>query len=355
MCALLSPTHWGASSRVRPLANAHRAQQNAKRSKPDLAAALSRRGGLSMPASLSSPTPKRTRNAQQNASTITLPHGSAPGSNNDGENHHNSPTDAQEHSRTELARSESVSFAPSFVSLSMMTTNPRAARSEEEETEAVEDAGGAGSDDNVFPNPLLGSPSPSRARGRPKTSAAPLGPLSKRLNAIRDGVRGDTVRFQSGQYPFSVSSLDMNDPRNRAKTFMDVTILGNSMEHQLQRVTLLGVVHKFVQKTAKSKVETETTASSSTMSDLHPNTLAWICMAYETAREKKVGARSQLRIYNAVPVPLTVALVHEESEMKNRSSHPVDVKWIVLCTSLCESYPSCLPKLPIIGTTVLSE
>ena len=317
-----------------------------------------------MLASLSSPAPKRTRNVHQTGAVTTPPHSGTQASHNSGEQHQNSCSEERDHSATQPAGNEPVSFAPSFVSLSTIMTSPHAARNEEEQTEAVEDGGGGDDDDgNVFPNPLRSPPSPSRARkgSRSRATSSAAGALSKRLSAIRDGIKGDTVRFQSGQYPFSMSSLDMNDPRNRAKTYMDVTILGNSMDRQQQRVTLLGFVHTFAYKAvavaaAASKVESEE-ASSSTPTNLQPNSLAWICFTYETAREKKVGVGSQLRIYNAVPVPLTVSLVHNDDENKNRlsASPHSNVKWIVLCTSLCENYPSCLPKLPNVETILSSE
>jgi hypothetical protein len=63
--------------------------------------------------------------------------------------------------------------------------------------------------------------------------------------------------------------------------------------------------------------------------------MAWFCFSFETAREQNLRIGSELRIYNAVAIPVA---------SKSDAKDPVD--FIVLCTQLCEPYPAVLPKLP---------
>lgn len=197
------------------------------------------------------------------------------------------------------------SFAPSFFSLSSISApNP----------------------DNAITSPSGQSPPPQMSfGGRGKKSKAMLsGRLCRRLQSIRDAIRGDKIRFQSGQYPFSILSLDMNDPRNRATSVLDVTLLETSgaSNRESQKVLMLGFVH-------------HATGGLSHLISQY----AWLCFACDTARELMIMNGSQLRIYNAVSMELTTPL------SGSGPSSFSTVKWTVLATALCESYPNLLPKL----------
>jgi hypothetical protein len=217
-----------------------------------------------------------------------------------------------------------VSFAPSFVA-------PPRSPQKEANNEAVTEGQHDSFLDTRLMSPQVASP-PHRNMGNA------TGRLSKRFGVIRDAVKGDRIRFQSGQYPFSKTSLDTNDPRNRAKTYVDVTVLGESTGWD-QRVTVLGYIHSLVVVSKESQPEENDPTSQ----------FAWICLGYDTAREQKIGRGSQLRIYNAVPVRLTVPLTKADPENPSSS-----VKWIILSTELCEPYSSLLPKLPD-AQTLLSQ
>jgi hypothetical protein len=262
------PTHWRSSTTsLPPLSNAQRLHTHKR--KPDLVSSLAR---TTVPRLLSHPSsPVYKRNRVTAALRYSPPATSA------------DPTIEGEDNPP---RSSVVSFVPSFVSSARTPTR--------ESTELVED--------HVFPFPLLASPQAPMASPTPRRMAG-RGPLSKRLKSICDSVQGDHLRFQSGQYKFSEASMDMNDPRNRSKTHMDVTILGNSTSwdrtHQL--VTVLGFVHNVTQKCGDS-------AANNKNDDACHSQLAWISLTHATAREQKVGMGLQLRIYNAVPVPLTIPL-----------------------------------------------
>ena len=216
-----------------------------------------------------------------------------------------------------------------------MLTSALLSPTREESTEPVVEGPPEDSDD-TFPNPLFSSPSSPRRSRSSRSSRSKDGPWSKRLRGIRDSVKGDAVRFQSGQYPFSASSVDMNDPRNRAMSYLDVTILGSPAARQnySQLVTLLGYVHAFVLKGEKRVTTENSTPAVAGNNNTPQSQMAWICLGCATARERKVGLGTQLRIYNAVPVLLATPRADNNSP-----------QWAILATSLCEPYPSALPKL----------
>lgn len=146
----------------------------------------------------------------------------------------------------------------------------------------------------------------------------------QRLRSIRGSIQGDKTRFQSGMYPFNKSgSLDRNDPRRRASHYMDVTIVGDPIpwEAQHEHVTALGYVHSLV----ATLEQTETNLRKE-----DDSFFAWVCFSFDTAREQSLRRGSQLRIYNAVYLSL-----------------PTGDKQFVVCTQLCEAYPSSLPQLTL--------
>jgi hypothetical protein len=225
-----------------------------------------------------------------------------------------------------------LSFTPSFLSSRLPTKTV----SEEDQVDGNESF----PDSMLTLSPRLGSPTgmyspPSRKAGKGKISK--VGALSKRLKMIRDGVKGDSVRFQCGQYPFSAkAAFDMNDPRNRAKSYMDVTIIGDSCpwaKDSSQRLTVLAYIH-----THEPTTTTQQAAAVDAAFDCK-KCMVWLCFSFETAREQNLRIGSELRIYNAVAIPVA---------SKSDAKDPVD--FIVLCTQLCEPYPSVLPKLPEVAS-----
>lgn len=162
----------------------------------------------------------------------------------------------------------------------------------------------------------------------------------KRLRALRSAVDGDVIRFQSGTYPFvqSVSRrFDMKDPRNRATSYMDVSIICEPVpwdEHE--RITALGFVHNS-ERVAKS--------SDDKIDIVEGGRFAWVSFTYATAREQNVHKGSQLRIYNTVCVPSNTSV-----QIDGCGDDGVVVDQCcdktILCSQLCESYPDSLPELP---------
>jgi hypothetical protein len=224
-----------------------------------------------------------------------------------------------------------LSFTPAFLS-SRLPTNTV---SEEDQVDGNESF----PESTHMLSPRLGSPTgmyspPSRKTGKSKISKAGPGPLSRRLKVIRDAVKGDSVRFQCGQYPFSAkAAFDMNDPRNRSKSYMDVTVMGDSCpwaKDSSQRLTVLAYIHTHEPTTTTHAVDAAFDCK---------KCMVWLCFSFETAREQNLRIGSELRIYNAVAIPVA---------SKSDAKDPVD--FIVLCTQLCEPYPAVLPKLPDVAS-----
>jgi len=216
------------------------------------------------------------------------------------------PINAAEPSVSDAQTRETVSFTPAFLSR----------RSPSAPTDPVDNA-------EPFSKIIC---SPRSNVHSPPARKRKAGKLVKRLQSLRDAIKGDSIRFQSGQYPFK-GSFDTNDPRYRAKSYMDVTILQNSVswEKECQRLTVLGHIH----------AHTSTTNDTSIL--VGSKSLVWLCFSYATAREQNLGLWSQLRIYNAVVLPVNEAITADDEP---------SVSWMVVCTQLCERYPAVLPALP---------
>jgi hypothetical protein len=220
-----------------------------------------------------------------------------------------------------------ASFAPSF----------RSEKRRQTETDEVQDTAASQPPTHLcqrtpLPRSMFSPTQPTNSNGSApsshrRTKKLKAGPLMKRLRAIRGSLQDDKVRFQSGMYPFPRSgiSLDRNDPRRRASRYMDVTIVGNPIpwEKEQAHVTALGYVHAISPTSVKKH--------DSTIDKIDPF-FSWISFTFETAREKNLQRNMQLRIYDAI----CVSLRGNNDDLCNQ---------IVVCTQLCEPYPSVLPAL----------
>jgi hypothetical protein len=191
----------------------------------------------------------------------------------------------------------------------------------------------AGSGNGSTPN------SGNRRKKQGASTKLKAGPLMKRLRALRSEVDGDRVRFQSGMYPFASRRFDLSDPRNRATSYMDVSLVGEPVPwSENERVTVLGFIHTN-EKIKSSDNEAGTIGAQKSAC------FAWLSFTFETAREQRLFQGSQLRIYNAISVPtknpIQIDGLGEEHFVKDRTCNQT-----VVCTQLCESYPDCLPTLP---------
>jgi hypothetical protein len=192
-----------------------------------------------------------------------------------------------------------ITFAPSFLFSSPPATTA------------------ASNSDDVFPNddvvaaelPML-SPPPSKRTIM--YGATKCGPLVKRLRSIRAALKGDEIRFQSGQYPFS-TCIDMNNPR-AGKDFIDMTVLTitpNDWEKEFEHLTILGYIHFHGCP--------DKTISSQNVS----NQLAWFVFRHSMVPEWKLEQNTSLRLYS--PVITALPQITESP-----------VSFVVSCTQLGE-------------------
>ena len=200
----------------------------------------------------------------------------------------------------------------------------------------------AGSSNGSAPN------SGKQQRKRNKSKKLKAGPLMQRLRTLRSAVDGDCVRFQSGMYPFAQSAskrYDLTDPRNRATSYMDVSIVAEPVTwNNNDRVTVLGFVHAHVKSKSLAKAADVDTRG------FRNAWFAWLSFTFDTAREQKLRQGSQLRIYNAIIVPSKESVQIDGLKISLPEEDRCCAQ-TVLCTQLCEPYPDSLPPLPSVMET----
>ena len=173
---------------------------------------------------------------------------------------------------------------------------------------------------------------------RKQSKKLKAGPLMRRLRALRSAVEDDTIRFKSGVYPFAQTAnrrFDLNDPRNRATSYMDVSIVRDPVswdEHE-RKITALCFIHNS---------ENVSTSADDNTADEESRRFAWISFHYDTAREQNICKGSMLRMYNTVSVPSSEPMqidgLGEECIVDDRCCDKT-----ILCTRLCEPYPGFSP------------
>ena len=174
------------------------------------------------------------------------------------------------------------------------------------------------------------------------------------LQSIRSSVDADKARLLSGNYPYRDAEQrkhDANDPRNRAYTYMDVTIVGHPHPmlgpHALlgNTATMVGYIHQHTRNESRihtirmpsrtrrfRHVTSELNSDKTEQSNEYLPLLEDPCYAYFCfKRDSGVDFGSKIRIYNP----------------RVLKSNDAQIKHIVLSTNLCESYPSSLPTLHV--------
>ncbi|CAB9518876.1 expressed unknown protein [Seminavis robusta] len=171
--------------------------------------------------------------------------------------------------------------------------------------------------------------------------------LLKLLQKLRNDIQRDKTCLRSGEYPFpnKISSrFDDCDPRCRASSYMDVTIVGETwfpshdngssgrQARSNSSMVVLGYIHSHHLYPERSAMTSITQPTSSCF--------AWINFSGETLQEHGLlsnPAGNQLRIYNAVVVPLVVdKSVDSQEEMATTNV----CRFNVICSQLCEPYPT---------------
>jgi hypothetical protein len=291
-----------------------------------------------------------------------------------------------------------ISFVPSF--LAKATPYVSATKDEAREVEDADDVVPMGFEDGIYqgpesaamagphsPNPTAtgaydsgissrwerpmspfpASPMPAtrRRNNNPRDkggSASAGGFLVRRLKSLRDATKADTIRLQSyglgaGADRHLISAAPssyfvMNDPRSKAESHMDLTLVGDecwACDPQHEKITYLAYCHshhvRSQARSAPAKAMAE--LDPSTPSSLRSNEFLLLCVTFATARERDLPSTRNLRVYN----PIVVSVVPSGEETVSSASlraKPMDTvaKHVVLATYLCEPFPDGLPALP---------
>jgi hypothetical protein len=199
------------------------------------------------------------------------------------------------------------------------------------------------------------------------------GPLVQQLKRIRSTIQGDIVRLASGQYPFCAVShhnrrhssssssskknivIDRNDPRNRATTVIDVTILGRTIYDAEKRnrhhCNEDSQQHHLMTFPCYVHTTWTSTTTNNEPSSIPNATFTNIVLTKDTIVAHNVRYGTQLRIYNAIYIPnpmpslindptndaTTNSERHYHSDPHSSSSSTCSNGYIV-CTQLCEPY-----------------
>ena len=214
-----------------------------------------------------------------------------------------------------------ISFAPSFCT-SKLGNNNRVSDQIEEVTMDL-DVDDNGTVPIRAPASTTFSSKPTRKR---KTTKASVGPLGKRLAVLRNALASDSARLSA--FGISQNAFDLNDPRRRAKSQTDVTILGDAPVSEGGKLTFLGLVHMHVRKDANPDTSTTTA--------WEPR-CAWISFTPVTARSINPQKGLRVRMYNAVLLPCPEIQLQGLPSANGIVANTA-CRHILLCTQLCEPF-----------------
>lgn len=195
-------------------------------------------------------------------------------------------------------------------------------------------------------------PVPARRRSRGSSKGGGGGTWTKRFATLRNSRANDSVRLQNQAFSRHRHNhaFDLNDPRKRANSYTDVTIVGGgdctgsaswihaagAVGEQDSKIAVLAYLHRHVRAGSETN---------------HPSfqekEFAWVSFTLATARSISLQKGIQLRLYNAVVIPNRHAVTidpHAATALGVKSS--MECRHVVICTHLCEPYPSGLEPLP---------
>ena len=278
------------------------------------------------------------------------------------------------------ARKPTISFAPSFL--------PKANFGTENNKDQVEDFKDpktpfrhrALSDQRVFSpthNHNLSQLMTSSHRG--KQRRAPGGKLAKRLSTLRNNTKCDAIRL----FHSSDTLAAWNNPRNKATTHTDLTILGDpnketaagAVEAANQKFTILCLIHNHVHKKGNNYKQPSTSHATTTNSSKNdtggnPQTqpfYSWVTFLNTTARSVSLQIGLQVRVYDAqlitcrVDTAVDIPMKDLNNIIGGECCHPdgnknisKSCRNILICTELCEIYSSEWPPLTT-NTTAMSN
>jgi len=225
---------------------------------------------------------------------------------------------------------------------------------------------------NIFTDGAFrSSPQPVTPKKSARKSKKNKGPFSRMLHSTRTSIEADHARFHSGNYPYRHPDKrrhDVNDPRNRAETIMDVTVTSHPAPiGSGESASIVGYVHQHVKNDAKIQTmrmpgrsrrfrhvaselrsdDADADAGIDTNDDnddsshiMESEGYALVCFTRDLFVDLGIEVGSQIRIYNAQIINREVIASGSE-EIRGRP--------VVVCTNLCEVYPSELPPLSVPG------
>jgi len=183
------------------------------------------------------------------------------------------------------------------------------------------------------------SPRPLMKRRRGKKY---IGKWGRRLLSLRNSRYSDSLRLRQ-----PVSNRSVNDPRRRAKSTMDVTILGhydgpwvNLPEHF--PVTVLGYLHCHTRHEKGSATDQEgcmQTRHQGKREDtvVREGVFAWFTFTLSTARNISLERGCRLKILNALVLPCPVVTeLNFPASFKLEPDEKPHCQSIVICTEVCE-------------------
>ena len=215
------------------------------------------------------------------------------------------------------------------------------------------------------------SPQPVTPKKSARKSKKNKGPFSRMLHSIRASSEADRARFHSGNYPYRQPDKrrhDVNDPRNRAETIMDMTVISHPAPiGSGESASIVAYVHQHVKNDTKIQTmrmpgrsrrfrhvaselrsdDADADAGIDTNDDdndssslMETEGYALVCFTRDLFVDLAIEVGSKIRIYNAQIINREVVSSGSE-EMQGRP--------VVVCTNLCEVYPSELPPLSVPG------
>lgn len=217
-----------------------------------------------------------------------------------------------------------VNFAPSFV----VTKQPKV-------QDHVDD-GGFSQPTTPPPEETATAPiSPPRSRRRVNGGGkSQHGILARRLaNAIACRAN-DALRLRNPA--FCQGAFDMNDPRKRASTVLDLTIVGNLIPSGTRKNSTDGKYN------AACYIHRQATATDNRLT-AHP-AFAWASFLPTSIRTLGIRRGTSLRVYDAIVI--TPRGVGTDGSLVDGKTKPGCCWPVVARTDLCELYPGTLEPLP---------
>ncbi|KAG7356088.1 hypothetical protein IV203_000774 [Nitzschia inconspicua] len=254
-------------------------------------------------------------------------------------NHNNKDTSNSNQRRNDTKIN--VTFAPSFVSSANSAIVPAAPIDMlvEEPTRQEDYFANIQSRPTDHLPAILSSPQPHTKRRR---TSKITGKWERRLTALRKTRCSDIGRLQNQAYARH-AGIELNNPRKRAASRTDVTILGvNQGPRNLPDdcfIAVLCYVHSHTQNMESKRFDqTGNLEKQKDVTIIHRNIFSWITFKISTARNIGLENGCRLRLYDAIvlPSPQATRLTLPEEFIQWSGVENHCCQNTVICTDLCE-------------------